>query len=260
MGTVTTVADHGRVRIVSLAREPQLNALCTELIDELKAAISAAERDDRIGCVVLRGAGNRAFCAGADLGEILGAHHEKARLFIDNGHALMNAVSDANLPVIAAVDGWALGGGMELALACHLIIGSTRARFGLPEAKIGCMPGFGGTQRIFGLTSKSFAMRMLLVGDPVHADEAYRHGLLAFEPIAPEDFHARVLEVATAIANGSKTGQERILRAARLAVQPAALEYEAALAAAAISSADGQDGISAFNEKRTPNFHRSPHD
>lgn len=260
MGTLTTVEDHGRVRVVTLNREPQLNALCTELIDALMALIADAQVDDRIGCLVIRGAGERAFCAGADLGEILGADHERARLFINNGHALMNAVAEADVPIIAAVDGWALGGGMELALACHLIVGSARAKFGLPEAKIGCMPGFGGTQRIFRLTSKSFAMRMLLDGEPVRADEAYHHGLLAFEPIAPAEFHPRVLEIATKIANGSKSGQERILRAARLAVHPTALEYEAALAAAAISSADGQEGISAFNDKRTPNFHRSSDD
>jgi enoyl-CoA hydratase len=257
MGALTTVEDRERIRIITLNREPQLNALCTELIDELKMLIADAQSDDHVGCVVLRGAGERAFCAGADLGEILEADHEQARLFINNGHALMNTVADANVPVIAAVDGWALGGGMELALACHLIIGSTRAKFGLPEAKIGCMPGFGGTQRIFALAPKAFAMRMLLDGEPVRADEAHHYGLLALAPIEPENFDERVLEVAAKIASGSKTGQERILRATRMAFTPAGLEYEAALAAAAISSVDGQEGISAFNQKRTPNFHRS---
>jgi enoyl-CoA hydratase len=260
VGPLTIVEDHGRVRIVTISRKPQLNALCTELIDELNSRLDEAENDDRIGCLVIRGAGERAFCAGADLSEILDADHERARLFINRGHALMNAIANADIPVIAAVDGWALGGGMELALACHLIISSSRSRFGLPEAKIGCMPGFGGTQRIFAAVSRPFAMRMLLDGEPVAADEAYHHGLLAFAPIVPHEFEARVLEIATTIARGSRTGQERILRAARLAIEPAALEYEAALAAAAISSADGQEGIRAFSEKRTPTFHRSSDD
>lgn len=256
---MTTVEDHGRVRILTLSREKQLNALCTELIDELSAHVVDAEHDDRVGCVVIRGAGERAFCAGADLAEIRDADHERARVFIQRGHALMNAIAEANVPVVAAVDGWALGGGMELALACHLIVSSTRSRFGLPEATIGCMPGFGGTQRIFAATSRPFAMRMLLDGQPVNAEDAYHHGLLAFAPLAPEDFGARVREIASAIARGSRSGQERILRAARLASKPAALEYEAALAAAAISSADGHEGIRAFAEKRTPNFHRRSH-
>lgn len=260
MGAMTLVEDHGRVRIVTISREEQLNALNTELIKDLTTCLQEAQNDDRVGCLVIRGAGERAFCAGADLSEILGADQAQAGMFINRGHALMTAIANADIPVIAAVDGWALGGGMELALACHLIIGSTRSRFGLPEAKIGCMPGFGGTQRIFAAVSRPFAMRMLLDGEPVGADEAHQHGLLAFAPIAPGDFEATTLQISTKIARGSRSGQERILRAARLASEPAALEYEAALAAAAISSADGQEGIQAFAEKRTPKFHRSSND
>lgn len=260
MGVLTTIEDHGRVRILTLNREKQLNALCTELIDELTVHLVEVQSNDDIGCLVIKGAGERAFCAGADLGEILDADQARAISFINRGHALMNLIADANVPVIAAVDGWALGGGMELALACHLIVSSTRSRFGLPEAKIGCMPGFGGTQRIFAAATRPFAMRMLLDGESVTSDEAYHHGLLAFAPISPDEFPARTLEIASRIARGSRPGQERILRAARLASKPAALEYEAALAAAAISSSDGQEGIRAFAEKRTPTFHRSSDD
>lgn len=260
MDTMSRAEDHGRVRVVTLAREKNLNALCTQLIEELADHLDEAQHDEGVGCLVLRGAGEKAFCAGADLDEILGAGHERASAFIDRGHALMEAIESAGVPVIAAVDGWALGGGMELALACHLIVSSTASRFGLPEAKIGCMPGFGGTQRIFAATTKPFAMRMLLSGEPVTADEAFHNGLLSFAPIAREEFSARVLDIAGTIARGSRPGTERILRAARLASAPAALEFEAALAATAISSADGQEGIRAFTEKRAPEFRRSSHE
>lgn len=257
MGELSLVEDRGRVRIITLNRQKQLNALCTELISELSAHLAEAQCDDGVGCLVIRGAGPKAFCAGADLDEILDADHARAQAFIDRGHALMNAIAGADIPVIAAVNGWALGGGMELALACHLILSSTASRFGLPEAKIGCMPGFGGTQRLFSATTRPFAMRMLLDGRPVTATEAHHHGLLSFAPVSPEEFEAEVDKVAGAIADGSRPGLRRILRAAHLAAEPAALEYEAALAAAAISSPDGQEGIRAFTEKRPPMFHRS---
>jgi enoyl-CoA hydratase len=251
---MTNVEDQGRVRFVTLTRMPQLNALCSELIEELLGIVGQAQDDATIGCLVVRGAGERAFCAGADLAEILDADGERATAFINRGHRLMSAIADSDVPVIAAVDGWALGGGMELALACHILMSSTRSRFGLPEAKIGCMPGFGGTQRIFGAVSRPFAMRMLLDGEPVSASEAYHHGLIAFAPSEPKTFEEDVRTVADRVASNSRAGQARILRAARSAARPDALELEAALAAAAISSVDGQEGIRAFSEKRAPRF------
>src|SRR4051794_16288914 len=165
MGSLIEVVDDGRVRCLTLNRPDRLNALNSEVLIELHQLITDVAADQSVGCIVVRGAGERAFCAGADLDEIRGLSTEAAHAFIRRGQQTMATVDASPVPVVAAVDGFALGGGLELMLACHLVIASDRSSFGLPEAKIGCIPGFGGTQRLLTAGSKAPALYLMLTGE-----------------------------------------------------------------------------------------------
>lgn len=254
MGSLIEVLDCGRVRYLTLNRAERLNALNSSVLSDLRGLISEAAADGSVGCVVLRGAGERAFCAGADMDELRGLSSEGAHAFIRRGQQAMLAVDESPIPVVAAVDGFALGGGLELMLACHLAVASARSSFGLPEVKIGCIPGFGGTQRLLTASGKAPALYLMLTGERVDAARAWDTGLLSLPPVAPARFEATVEDLAQRVAAGSRGGLGFILEAARRAYAPEALEHEAALAAIAISSADGQEGISAFAERRAPIF------
>jgi enoyl-CoA hydratase len=250
---VIDILDKGHVRYLTLNRPERLNALNSAVLDQLTTAVESAP-GDRVRCLVIKGAGDRAFCAGADLGEIDGLGSSDAHQFIRRGHRAMSAIQQSTVPVVAAVDGFTLGGGFELMLSCHIVLASERSSFGLPEAKIGCIPGFGGTQRLFTTVGKAAAFHILLTGYRFDAQRAWEIGLLSVPPIAAENLLDQVGELADQLAAGSTSGTRSILEAALRATQPAALEHEAALAALAIASPDGGEGIRAFAERRKPNF------
>ena len=247
------IRDQGRVRYLTLNRPERMNALNSTVLDQLAQAVEGGARD-QMRCLVIRGAGERAFCAGADLDEIQGLDSSEAHAFIRRGHRTMNAIENSVVPVVASVDGYALGGGFELMLSCHIVVSSQRSSFGLPEAKIGCMPGFGGTQRLLTTVGKAAAFQILLTGDRFDAHRAWEIGLLSVPPVETSRLVDEVDTVASQIAAASSGGTRSILEAARRAARPAALEHEAALAALAIASPDGQEGIRAFAEGRAPNF------
>ena len=247
------VFDEDQVRYLTLDRPERLNALNSAVLDELATCLEVSARD-RVGCLVIRGAGDRAFCAGADLGEILDLGSSEAHAFIRRGHRVMNAIENSPVPVIAAVDGFALGGGFELMLSCHIVHASSRSSFGLPEAKIGCIPGFGGTQRLFTSVGKAAAYQILLSGDRIDAQRAWEVGLLSAPPVDATQLDDQVRTLAQQIAASSRIGMRSILEAGRRAIIAVALEHEAALAALAIASSDGQEGIRSFAERRQPIF------
>ena len=255
MGSVIETSRNGRVLVIELTRPHQLNALNSEGLQLLLERIEGVQRDPKVGCVVIQGAGERAFSAGADLDEIRGLGVVEAQEFIRAGHRTMSALATSNVPVVAAVDGFALGGGFELALACHVVVASDRSQFGLPEARIGCIPGFGGTQRLPASVGKATAMHLLLTGERVDAERAWQIGLLSVPPFAPDTLPGEVARLAGLIASGSRTSLANLLDAARPAIAPAALDHEAALAALSIASRDGQEGIASFAERRAPAFH-----
>jgi enoyl-CoA hydratase len=254
MGALIEVLDTERVRYLTLNRADRFNALNSAVLTELRELIVDAAADESVGCLVIRGAGDRAFCAGADLDELRGLTIEAAHAFIRRGQQTMAAVEASPIPVLAAVDGYALGGGLELMLACHLVVASDRSSFGLPEAKIGCQPGFGGTQRLLTATGKAPALYLMLTGERVDAGRAWDMGLLSVPPVPPDDLTGTVGGLAQRVAAGSRSGIGNLLEAARRAYASPALEHEAALAAIAIASPDGQEGIRAFAERRPPAF------
>ncbi len=256
MASLIDVSDAGRVRTLLLNRPQQLNALNSSLLEQLVEQTGLAARTPSVGCIVVRGAGDRAFSAGADLDEIRGLTAAEAHEFIRRGHEAMLRIERSAVPVVAQVDGFALGGGFELMLACHVVIASDRSQFGLPEARIGCIPGFGGTQRLSATVGKAAALHLMLTGTRIDATRAWRIGLLSVPPVNHAELDAAVAETAALISSGSRSGLAILLEAARAGIVVPALEQEAALAALAIASDDGQEGITAFAERRQPVFNQ----
>jgi len=247
----------GRVRHLTLDRPRALNALNAEVLALLAGELAAVRDDPGIGAVLIDGAGGRAFCAGADLSELQGADPSSAHTLLRRGQHVMASIEALPIPVIAAVDGYALGGGCELALACPLVLASDRSSFGLPEAKLGLVPGYGGTLRLRRSIGRAPAMAMMLTGRPLPAATAWQLGLLSAPPEKPEDLPAVAAALAAEVAELSRINLSLVLESALSSSESEeALRHEAALAALAISSRDGQEGISAFLAKRGPRFDR----
>jgi enoyl-CoA hydratase len=236
---------------LTLNRPKALNALNDELLGALAAEVESALTDPSVRVVVLDGAGDRAFCAGADLDELAGLDSAGALDLLSRGQSLFRRIEQAPKPVIAAVDGYALGGGFELALACHFILASDRALFGLPEATLGLIPGYGGTQRLAAAAGRQIALRVMLTGSRLTAGEADGAGLLAQPPVAPEKLQPAVDELVERLGAATPSATHAVLTAVRESSTPSslALSLEAATAAIAISSDAGQSGIDAFRTR-----------
>jgi enoyl-CoA hydratase len=248
------IERRGRVARVTINRPDKLNALNIATRNDIPAAFAELERDDDVRVVIITGAGDKAFVAGADISEFAGMTAVgqravmKARVF--------DAVEDFSKPVIAMINGFALGGGCELALACDIRIASSKAKFGQPEIKLGIIPGGGGTQRLTRLVGEGKAMELILTGDMIGAEEAERIGLVNYV-VAPEELEAKTLEVANKIAEMSPVAlamaKQAVKNAARLDLR-AGLEAEVDLFALCFSSEDKEEGVRAFIEKRKPDF------
>ncbi len=245
--------DEQRTALVRLNRPKQLNALNGAVMDALCAALDELDRDDAVRAVVVTG-NERAFAAGADIGEMAGA--TPIDMLRSNRIGQWDRIRRIGKPVIAAVSGWCLGGGCELAMALDLIIAGESAKFGQPEINIGVIPGAGGTQRLTRAIGKSRAMEMILTGEPMEAREAERRGLVA--RVVPDELLIEdTLELAASIAAKSPIA----LRLAKEAVNAAyemgltdALAHERRLFYLLFASEDQKEGMAAFLEKRKPDF------
>jgi enoyl-CoA hydratase len=245
--------DARRVALLRLNRPRQLNALNGEVMDQLCDALETLDRDDAIRCVVVTG-NERAFAAGADIAEMATA--TPIDMLRTNRIAQWDRVRRISKPVIAAVSGWCLGGGCELAMALDLIVAGESARFGQPEINLGVIPGAGGTQRLTRAIGKSRAMEMILTGEPIDAREALRLGLVS--RVVPDEL---LVEDALTLAASIATKSPLALRLAKEAVN---IAYEMSLADGVaherrlfyllFASEDQKEGMAAFVEKRTPDF------
>jgi len=245
--------EERRVALLRLNRPKQLNALNGQVMDELCTALESLDRDDAIRVLVVTG-NERAFAAGADIGEMATAG--PIDMLRTNRIAQWDRVRRISKPVIAAVAGWCLGGGCELAMALDLIVAAESARFGQPEINIGVIPGAGGTQRLTRAVGKSVAMEMILSGEPIDAREAHRLGLVA--RVVPNEL---LVEDALALAAKIATKSPLALRLAKEAVNAAyemsltdALAHERRLFYLLFASEDQKEGMAAFLEKRDPEF------
>lgn len=242
--------------VLTINREKQLNALNKATILELSEALDAAAENSEVKAIVITGAGEKAFVAGADIKEF--AHfsvEEGASLSAQGQDLLFNKVEQMNKPVIAAVRGYALGGGLELAMSAHVRVASTDAKLGLPEVGLGVIPGYGGTQRLAQLVGKGKAMEMIVTADMIDAQDAYQWGLVNHVVEAEQ-----VLEKAIAIAKRTQRNSPIAINAAMKAVLANYTDgvngYEAEIAAfgECFGTEDFKEGTSAFMEKRKAQF------
>jgi len=256
MSELVLLERAGAVATLTINRPDKLNALNLEVLAQLRGRLEELGADDSLRCVVLTGSGGKAFVAGADIAEMQALGVDEARKLAQQGHATMDALEALSVPVIAAVNGFALGGGCELALACDFIHASSKARFGQPEVKLGVIPGFGGTQRLARRIGIGRARELVYSGAMIRADEALRIGLVNAVH-APEDLAERVAEVAETIAS---MGPFAVIRAKEVLRDGEgkslgdanALEIEAF--AKCFGTADQTEGMGAFLEKRPAAF------
>ena len=249
---------HGSVAILTLNRPEALNALSFAVLREIEARVGEVERgveEGGVRALLVAGAGDRAFCAGADVKELMGRTPLEHRQGLRFGQALFERISNLPVPSIALIDGFALGGGLELAMACTFRLATTAARMGLPEIKLGLVPGYGGTQRLPRLVGEANALDIVMTGRMVKADEGLSMGLVnrIVEGDAIEAGLAFTAEVAGYSLPVLRLAREAVRRALDLPVHEG-LEVEADLGALSYQTADAAEGMSAFIEKRPPAF------
>jgi len=242
--------------IITLNRPDKLNALNNQLFTELDYAITEIEKDSGIKALILTGLGDKAFAAGADINELHECDERTGKLFSEFGSGVMARLENLNIPVIAAVNGFALGGGCELTLACHIRFASTNAKFGQPEVNLGILPGYGGTQRLPKIIGKARAMELIVTGDLINSEEAYRIGLVnkIFDSadLMPKtlEFVNRILSKGTLAVSASVEA----INASELLSPKEGLDYESRLFGRTCGTEDFKEGTLAFIEKRKANF------
>ncbi|MCU0597725.1 MAG: enoyl-CoA hydratase-related protein [Desulfobacterales bacterium] len=244
------------IGFLTINRPAALNALNTAVLNELRKAAQDIEKDENIRVLIITGAGEKAFVAGADITELAKLNALEGKYFVSNGHQTMAAFQKLPIPVIAAVNGFALGGGLELALACDFIYASENSKFGLPEITLGLIPGFGGTQRLARIIGKNLAKELIFTGKMISAEEAFQLGFVN-KVIPPDQLMAEAVKTAGTIAAKGKVS----LNAAKQAVNQGlnvdlatACEIEIDAFALCMASEDSKEGTHAFLEKRKPQF------
>lgn len=246
------------VATVTINRPDKLNALNATAKRELHEAITSLRDDPAVRAIVITGAGDKSFVAGTDIEELQALDSTSGETFSRGGQELFDAIEQCGKPVIAAVNGYALGGGCELAMACTLRIASDKARFGQPEINLGVIPGYGGTQRLPRLIGRGKALEMLLTGAPVTAEEALRVGLV--NAVVPHnELGAAAARIAGMLAGRSPGAVRAIIEAVRASESglPAdGMKREAVLFGACVASADGREGVQAFLQKRPALFNK----
>jgi enoyl-CoA hydratase len=242
------------IATVILDRPKVMNALNRGLFNDLEAVFLEIGGNAEVRAVILTGAGDKAFAAGADINELSTVDANQGQALSARGQAVFDLIENCGKPVIAAVNGFALGGGCELAMACTIRIASDRARLGQPEVKIGLIPGYGGSQRLPRLVGKGAALKILLTGEMVPAAEALRIGLVD-EVVAPEELLPRAHTLAAAIAANAPLAVRSCIETVNAGYDlpiAAALELEAARFGLACGTDDKAEGTAAFLAKRSP--------
>ena len=253
--TIQYAVDDDGVALITLDRPEALNALSQRLVAELSAAFRQARTDANVKGVVVTGAGEKAFAAGADIAEFADMDPLTAHRFATRGQAVMTQIETMAKPVVAAVNGFALGGGCELAMACHLRVASETAQFGQPEVQLGLIAGYGGTQRLPRLVGRGVATEMLLTADRVSAQRAYETGLVN-RVVPAEDLIETAREMVLKIASRAPVAVAMTLQAVRASdlPLPQGLQQEAALFAQCVATEDFVEGVGAFLGRQTPEF------
>ena len=251
-----SVDSSEQIATVTVNRPKVLNALNARTIEELDACFRGLEQDFGVRAVILTGAGDKAFVAGADINELAAYSPQQAQECALRGQAVLRRIENLGKPTIAAINGFALGGGCELALACSLRIASQTARLGQPEVKLGIIPGYGGSQRLPRLIGKGMALEMILSGEPLSAEEALRWGLVN-HVVAPEQLLPAARELARKIIAHAPLAVRYCLEAVQQGMEEPleqGLFLESTLFGMAFATEDMREGTRAFLEKRPPRF------
>jgi enoyl-CoA hydratase len=246
----------GAVAVVTINRPDKRNALNSETIDELRRAILALKHDDGVRAVVMTGAGDKAFIAGADINELAVQTPVGGREHAHRGQHVLDLIETMGKPVVAAINGVALGGGCELAMACTIRIAADTARLGQPEINLGLMPGYAGSQRLARLVGKGRALEILLTGDAITAAEAHRIGLVN-RVVPAAELMAEARTLAAALAEKAPIAARYIIDAVNRGLEMSSAEgelYEATLFGLVSTTEDMREGTRAFLEKRKPQF------
>jgi enoyl-CoA hydratase len=240
---------------IIINRPEKMNALNLETLKEIQLSIQRAYNEPEIKGVIITGSGEKAFVAGADISEIANVSESEAKKFSENGQAIFKLIEDCPKPVIAAVNGFALGGGCELAMACHLRVASENAKFGLPEVSLGIIPGYGGTQRMTKLIGKGKAFELVLTGDMIEALEAQALGLVN-HVVTKVELLPKTIEILKKIMQRAPFAMARAIHCINLAGEGTEEGYKAEAKAFSLccKTSDFKEGTLAFLEKRKASF------
>lgn len=256
MYTNIITEEKGQICNITINRPKQLNALNKETIDELNQALKTADENSQIGVIILTGSGDKSFVAGADIKEFADfTISEGGELAMMGQKLLFSLIENLTTPVIALVNGFALGGGLELAMCCHIRVASSNARMGLPEVSLGVIPGYGGTQRLAHLVGRGKANEMVFTAGMIKADEALKWGLVNYV-VESEDLRAKGEEIAAKILNNSATAIQSAIRSINANYVDGVNGYDVEIEefGKCFGTDDFKEGTSAFLEKRKPNF------
>lgn len=244
------------VLVITINRQDKLNALNKQTIEDLHETLVEAENIKEINSVIITGSGTKAFVAGADIAEFANFSVEQGKQLSSIGHfKIFNFIENYSKPVIAAVNGFALGGGLELAMACHIRVVSDNAKMGLPEVSLGVIPGYGGTQRLAQLVGKGKAFEMIVTADMINAQEAYKWGL-ANHVTTQEDLMTKCFEITSKIQTKSPTAIKTAIKVINAGYNSKLNGYEVEIEefGKSFGTGDFQEGVGAFLEKRKAAF------
>ncbi len=244
------------IAYVTVNRPKVLNALNMATMEELRRVFTAIKEDREVRAVILTGAGEKAFIAGADISELQKHNAVEGKEYTHRGQSVLDLIENLGKPVIACINGFALGGGCEIAMACTIRLASENAKLGQPEVKLGIIPGYGGTQRLPRLVGKGIAMQLVLTGDMITAQEALRIGLVN-EVVAPAELIPRAEALAKKIAANAPLAVQYAMEAVNKGLEmtlPDGLYLEATLFGVSCATDDKREGTTAFLEKRPPQF------
>jgi enoyl-CoA hydratase len=253
--SVLTEISNG-VLVITINRPDKLNALNKLTIEELHETLLEAENQKEIRSIILTGAGNKSFVAGADIAEFANFSVEQGKQLSTLGHfKIFNFIENYSKPVIAAVNGFALGGGLELAMACHIRVASDNAKMGLPEVSLGVIPGYGGTQRLAQLVGKGKAFEMIVTADMINAQDAWKWGLVNYVT-SQEELMNKCFEITAKISTKSPTAIKTAIKVINAGYNNKQNGYEVEIEefGKSFGTADFKEGVSAFLEKRKAKF------
>lgn len=250
------IENKERIQYIIINRESKLNALNKATITELHTAFDDAFNNSNVGGIIITGAGQKAFVAGADISEFAGIGTEGGRDLARHGQTtVFDRIENGNKPVIAAINGFALGGGLELAMACHIRVASDNAKMGLPEVTLGLLPGYGGTQRLTQLVGKGKALEMIMTADMITAADAYQYGLVNYV-VSQEELLAKAEEILNKILLRAPLAIASAIKAVNASAKDGVNGFDVEIGefGKCFGTKDFNEGVSAFLEKRKPVF------